>query len=981
MPPAAWESSPGCCDCLNLRDYIDVLHQLRKIGIKYRLMAVFSLFFVLCMAVFGSAVYSVMRQTLVDNIHRELAGSTEAVLSMVKTATDVSVRNRLRAIAEKNRDILAGLDAQVRAGTISLDTAQERARSILLSQSIGDSGYVYCLTSLGRLAVHPNAELEGKNLSGQWISDAQTSRLTGYMEYEWANPGEVRARPKALYMVYFEPWDWIVSASSYRQEFATLVDVEDFREGVESFRIGATGYAFILEGDGDIVFHPWLTGNVMEGTDATGRKLFREMRSMGDGELTYSWQDPGGGPPRDKLVLFRSLPELDWIVASSSYLDEVYAPLDTLRTIILSAVLATLLLGLPLGYSLGLSISRPLTALMGRMRDAEGGEHTVRADENACGEVGELSRHFNQYMARLEDFRDELRGEIDDRVRAEQRLRLFEKVFENALEGISITDMSGVILAVNPAFTTITGFEPEEVLGKNPRVLKSDRHDAEFYGEMWESLKTRGSWHGEIWNRRKNGESYPEILSISSIRDDSGQPVNYVAVFHDISDIKLKDKQIEHQVYYDALTGLPNRVLVLDRLSMAITHASRTGSKVAVLFLDLDNFKKINDSLGHARGDMLLQAVAERLLGLFGSEDTVARQGGDEFLIVAVNVHEEREVVDLAERLLRAFDEPFHVKGHELFVTPSIGVTLYPDDGNDPAVLVKNADMAMYQSKTKGKNSFFLFTQEMSERISKRLELESDMRRALREREFTVYFQPKVDLASAKVSGLEALVRWVKPDGTVVSPGDFIPMAEETGLIVPLGEFVLDAACKAMQVLEGVGCSALTVAVNLSPIQFGQENLVEMVMANLDRNGLPASRLELEITESTLMTDVQSSVDKLDRLVEQGISISIDDFGTGYSSLYYLKTFPIGTLKIDRSFVRDITEDESDAKIVETVVLMARNMGIDVVAEGVETREQLDLLASFGCATVQGYYYSRPLPLEEIIRFLLHEDEDCAIGR
>jgi EAL domain-containing protein (putative c-di-GMP-specific phosphodiesterase class I) len=286
--------------------------------------------------------------------------------------------------------------------------------------------------------------------------------------------------------------------------------------------------------------------------------------------------------------------------------------------------------------------------------------------------------------------------------------------------------------------------------------------------------------------------------------------------------------------------------------------------------------------------------------------------------------------------------------------------------------------MAMYQSKAKGKNSYFLFTQDMSERISQRLKLENDMRRALKEREFTVYFQPKVDLKSGTVSGIEALVRWVKADGTVVSPADFIPMAEETGLIVPLGEFVLDASCKAMQVLDGIGCVGLSVAVNLSPIQFGQEDLVEMVMARLEKNGLPPSRLELEITESTLMTDIGSSIAKLDRLVEQGISIAIDDFGTGYSSLYYLKTFPITTLKIDRSFIRDITEDESDAKIVQTVVLMAQTLGIGVVAEGVETREQLDLLETFGCTTIQGFYYSRPLPLEKVVEYLMSDEGVCA---
>jgi len=311
-------------------------------------------------------------------------------------------------------------------------------------------------------------------------------------------------------------------------------------------------------------------------------------------------------------------------------------------------------------------------------------------------------------------------------------------------------------------------------------------------------------------------------------------------------------------------------------------------------------------------------------------------------------------------------------------VTPSIGVTLYPDDGVEAETLIKNADMAMYQSKAKGKNSYFLFTQEMNERISRRLQLESDMRQALKDQEFTVYFQPKISVKSGAVMGMEALVRWVKSDGTVVSPADFIPLAEETGLIVPLGDFVLEHSCKAMQVFDGVGCTDITVSVNLSPVQFEQEDMVDMILDSLKQNGLSPSKLELEITESTLMTDIGATVDKLNLLSANGISVAIDDFGTGHSSLYYLKNFPIDVLKIDQSFVRDITDDMSDAQIVETIILMARNLGLKVVAEGVETRAQLELLEAFGCEMIQGYYYSRPLPLEEVIVYLQSQSATCS---
>jgi len=957
---------------------ISMMNFLRSISIKYRLMAVFSVLFILTTAVAAGVIYSMVRETVENNIIAELRSSTDGVKNTVQTSAKVSIRNRLRAIAEKNVDILTGLKAAVDAGEMSEGEARETAKRILLSQTIGDTGYIYCITSKGIVDLHPIESMVKRDLSGHWLGKAQAKQREGYLEYDWANPEEEEERPKALYMAYFEPWDWIISVSSYREEFLSLVDINDFRSSIDSHTIGESGYVFVLNAQGEMIIHPWLSGDIRTMLGANEEALFEEMIARKNGTLTYWWQDPGMDSPQEKLMVYRFIPELEWVVASGSYLDEMYAPLARLQTILFLTGVVTILLILPLAYYLGSSISRPLKQLSASMSDAEHGDLSVRAEVGCQGEVGELAMHFNQYMNRLEAFSRELTDEIDERIRAEQELKLFAMVFHNALEGISITDKDGNILKVNPSFTTITGFEPEEVLGKNPRVLKSNHHAADFYKEMWEALRANGSWHGEIWNRRKNGESYPEILSISSILDEAGEIKNYVAVFHDISDMKLKDEQIEHQAYHDALTGLPNRSLAQDRLTVAIAHARREGFKVALLFLDLDNFKNINDSLGHAQGDLLIKQVGERLLIDFSNADTVARLGGDEFLIVIEHVADEREVVRLADHLLAAFNRPFTLMGKDVEVTPSIGVTLYPDDGVEAETLIKNADMAMYQSKAKGKNSYFLFTQEMNERISRRLQLESDMRQALKDQEFTVYFQPKISVKSGAVMGMEALVRWVKSDGTVVSPADFIPLAEETGLIVPLGDFVLEHSCKAMQVFDGVGCTDITVSVNLSPVQFEQEDMVDMILDSLKQNGLSPSKLELEITESTLMTDIGATVDKLNLLSANGISVAIDDFGTGHSSLYYLKNFPIDVLKIDQSFVRDITDDMSDAQIVETIILMARNLGLKVVAEGVETRAQLELLEAFGCEMIQGYYYSRPLPLEEVIVYLQSQSATCS---
>jgi diguanylate cyclase (GGDEF)-like protein len=432
----------------------------------------------------------------------------------------------------------------------------------------------------------------------------------------------------------------------------------------------------------------------------------------------------------------------------------------------------------------------------------------------------------------------------------------------------------------------------------------------------------------------------------------------------------MKEAQITHQAYHDALTGLPNRFLAKDRLTMSMTNAKRKRTQVAIFYMDLDNFKHVNDSLGHPLGDVLLQQVSERLLTLVREEDTVARLGGDEFQIIAVDISSIDKVIDLADRLLQGFSSPFKIDTHELYVTLSIGIAIYPQDGKTADTLIKNADVAMYQAKLLGKNNYFLFTSELSERALFRLKLEAELRQALLQREFIVHYQPKIKPETGMVTGVEALVRWQKPDGTTISPNDFIPLAEETGLITRLGNLVIDDACEAMQVLNNIGYKDIKMSVNLSPFQFEQANLVESILSIVQENELPVSQLELEITETTMMTNLKDTVAKLHLLVEAGMSISIDDFGTGYSSLYYLKAFPINTLKIDRSFIKDITVDPNGAQIVETIILMAHNLGIGVVAEGVETKEQLDLLQGFGCDLIQGYYYSPPLPLEKLVGYL-----------
>lgn len=559
--------------------------------------------------------------------------------------------------------------------------------------------------------------------------------------------------------------------------------------------------------------------------------------------------------------------------------------------------------------------------------------------------------------------------DITELRRSEEQTRLLARVFENTVEGIIVTDAQQVIQMVNPAFSVITGYSAGEAIGKTPRILSSKRHDSEFFKNIWSSLDAADQWQGEIWDRRKNGEAYPEWLTITVIRDAQNHITHYVGVFHDITTLKRSEEQIAFRAYHDAVTGLPNRLLFNDRLSMSIAHAQRNCQGLAVLFLDLDNFKNINDSLGHAMGDSLLQSFARRLSCLVREEDTVARLGGDEFIILLQSTGNPNYAVHIAKRILKSLQQPFRIKEHELYISASIGIAIFPNDGTNNESLISNADAAMYRAKEQGRNNYTLFTHSMNVKVAKRLTLENRLHKALEQGEFLLHYQPKIALCSGQVTGLEALVRWQRTRVELVPPDDFIPVAEETGLIVALGEWVLRTACTRTKQWHDEGFSNLEIAVNLSPRQFQQKNLVCMVRNILAQTGLPPRSLELELTEGAVMHNVEEAIATLQELSDLGILLSMDDFGRGYSSLYFLKRFPMNTLKIDRCFVDDIGNSDG-ASIVRTIISMSHSLNLEVVAEGVETRDQLDFLSILGCNQVQGYLLSRPLPPEDIAAFL-----------
>ncbi len=559
--------------------------------------------------------------------------------------------------------------------------------------------------------------------------------------------------------------------------------------------------------------------------------------------------------------------------------------------------------------------------------------------------------------------------DISKRKQDEAELRLAASVFENTHEGIMVTDIRGVILRVNQAFCEITGYRSEEVVGMTPLQLRPRQQGDDFYREILEAVDKNGFWQGEAWSRRKNGEIYPQWLSISSVRNEAGEVMRYIGIFSDITEKKLSEDRIHRLAHYDVVTELPNRALFMERLSQAVIQAERHHCSLAVLFLDLDGFKLINDTLGHHAGDQVLQQVAKRLLEQVRKGDTVARLGGDEFVLLLNELRQRDDAVPIAENLLEVLAQPYQVEGQEVDMSASIGISVFPGDGESADVLVKHADTAMYRAKAQGKNTYRFFTAEMNRAAMEYMSLHGQLRRAMsRMEEFELYYQPQLDLATGKVYGVEALLRWRARDG-FVAPGQFIPVAEESGLIVPLGEWVLQQACAQLQRWRAEGL-CLQVAVNLSGRQFRDPGLDAAVARAIEQAGIDPACLEVEITESFAMEDPDRTLHVLCRLKEMGVEVSIDDFGVAYSSLSQLKRFPIDRLKLDQSFVRDIPTDRDDAAIASAIIAMGRQLGLRVIAEGVETPEQLEFLRKEVCDEVQGYLFSRPLPADECGRWL-----------
>ncbi|CAM3797593.1 putative signaling protein [Pseudomonas reidholzensis] len=555
--------------------------------------------------------------------------------------------------------------------------------------------------------------------------------------------------------------------------------------------------------------------------------------------------------------------------------------------------------------------------------------------------------------------------DITERHLMQEKLQLAATVFENTAEGVLITDTEQRISAVNRAFSEITGYSEIEALGQTPRLLASGQHDSAFYAAMWHQLTAEGHWQGEIYNKRKNGELYPSWLTISAVRNSEREITHFVAVFADISSLKHAQAKLDYQAHHDPLTGLPNRALFENRLQAALSCAQASNRQGAVLFLDLDRFKHINDSLGHPVGDLLLKGIAQRLKEQVRDVDTVARLGGDEFIILLPGLHKPSDASAIANKLLACFSAPFQAGEHEFFSSASIGISLYPQDGSDVANLIRNADAAMYRSKAKGRNRVEAYTRDLTAQASMRVALEHELRRAIERNELSLCYQPKFSLKTQSLVGAEALIRWSHPSLGEVPPEHFIHLAEENGTILQLGDWVLEQACRQMHSWK-TGYQAFgPLSINLAGAQLRQPNLAKRIEQLLRTYQLQAGDLQLEITENFIMSQAEEALSVLHQLKQLGVQLAIDDFGTGYSSLSYLKRLPLDILKIDQSFIRGLPDDPHDAAIARAIIALGRSMQLTIIAEGVENQAQQHFLAAEGCEQIQGYIVSLPLPAQE----------------
>ncbi len=787
----------------------------------------------------------------------------------------------------------------------------------------------------------------GVPVMGSLIETVNNPAGKGFTSYSWYPPGQAVMREKVTFARRFEPFDWLIGSGDYLYRMEEDLKVMVL-EQLAGQLIGGDGYFSVLTSNGEVMTnpaHPELNGVRLRDIESVKDRTFVEdsLRAAagGGGFVEYN---PFDDPKEEGrvLALAQQVPGWDWVLVASLYPEDIRLMIESHKqtlTELLADNGAYLLIAAGLGTLLTLAVALIFSRL--------------------------LKSGFQRYQR-----------DIDDQ---QSQLEVASRVFEAAREGILVTGPDNCILAVNEAFCRITGYEREDAIGQNPRFMSSGVHSQQFYDQLWQEIQSNGRWQGEVLNRRKDGSLVPEWLSISVCRGADEEVLNYIATVSDLSEHKRTEERLRYLAEHDSLTNLPNRLLLADRVSQGIGHVQRYGGKVALLHLDIDRFRDINDSLGHAVGDQVLQEVGQRLVSLVAPSDTVARLGGDEFAILLTAPNKPEEIASLVQRLLDRLVKSLSVDTDGLEVTPGVGIAVYPGDGDDFESLLRNADTALRHAKQTGRDNFQFFTAEMNAQVSERLQLETDLRHAVKNQEFELYYQPQYCLNSSNPQGCEALIRWNHPERGVVSPMEFIPLAEENGLILTIGEWVINQACGQGAQWISDGYPPVSIAVNVSACQFAHD-LVSSIQQALLESDFPAELLVVEVTESVLMDDLEQAHEALSQLQEMGVKIALDDFGTGYSSLSYLKRFPLDKLKIDRAFTAGVPLDPDDTALTSSIIDIARNLQLSTIAEGVETSEQRDFLKVAGCDVAQGFFYARPVPVAEFEQLMVRREHRPAVN-
>jgi diguanylate cyclase (GGDEF)-like protein/PAS domain S-box-containing protein len=889
-----------------------------------------------------------------EEVLRREVDATLDYIHFTRQQTEAVLRDNIRAQVRQAMQLAESIYRM--AIELHGDNAKEQVGQ-LIREALRDlrffdgRGYIFIDTLEGESVLLPiNPDIEGTSLldnrddTGHYImrgliEAVQNPEQAGFSRYRWYAPDYLdQMREKIAYVELFEPLNWIIGTGDYLYQVENDLKQQALNR-LKALRFGDEGYIAVLHTDGQVLLSPTRpnsAGQRFDELDLEHREMVTWLLEQATPEgrfVKYDWYKPGTEEKYHTMSLVQAVPEWGWVLIAGIYQENIDLALAKQKAELERALqkdLQWLILVLLLALASALLVSWI------------------------------ISRWMRTLMRRYQQEIDQHRVELE---RAADELKLSAQVFESSSEGAMISDADNRIMAVNPAFTRITGYEQDEVIGKTPALLASGRHTPAFFERMWQTLQEQNSWQGEVWNRRRNGEVYPQWLSINLVRDGEGRVKNYVAMLTDMTERKEAEDQLRYLSDFDPLTDLPNRRLLRDRTIQAIARARRCHAQVALLVIDLDRFKNINDSLGHGSGDAVLKVIARRLSEQARDNDIISRLGGDEFVILLPDLNEHTDISELAARYLQCIAKPLQIGEHTIVITASIGLAIFPGDGEDFDTLLKHADTALYHAKGQGRNNFQFFTEAMNLQVSERMLMETRLHDALGRGEFEIFYQPQYDFSSNRLTGCEALLRWNSKQGLVM-PDRFSPLAEETGLIIPIGAWVLRQACSQAQAWSSIMDTPLNMAVNVSAKQFRPE-LVDDVKSALAESGFPAEQLVLEVTESMLMNDVESSISLLHQLRELGIRIALDDFGTGYASLAYLKRFALDKLKIDRTFIMGIPDDEDDVAITSSIIDIARHLRLKTVAEGVETEAHCEFLRRAGCNIAQGYFYARPLPADQ----------------